>query len=84
MPPPIVIFAPLTTKCRGSSVAEQGTHKPLVGSPNLPLGTKKDHHLYGGLFFIYPAHFDNLAKTAEAASKVYNSILMPCKLKSRN
>jgi hypothetical protein len=23
-------------------VVEQGTHKPLVGSPNLPLGTKKD------------------------------------------
>jgi hypothetical protein len=22
-----------------SSVVEQGTHKPLVGSPNLPLGT---------------------------------------------
>jgi hypothetical protein len=27
--------------CRGSSVVEQGTHKPLVGSPNLPLGTTR-------------------------------------------
>ena len=25
---------------QGSSVAEQGTHKPLVGSSNLPLGTR--------------------------------------------
>ncbi len=29
--------------CRGSSVAEQGTHKPLVGSSNLPLGTLKEN-----------------------------------------
>src|SRR5689334_20655226 len=40
MPSPIVIFAPLTTKSRGSSVAEQGTHKPLVESSNLSLGTQ--------------------------------------------
>jgi hypothetical protein len=26
-------------KCQGSSVVEQGTHKPLVGSSNLPPGT---------------------------------------------
>ena len=25
--------------CQGSSVVEQGTHKPLVGSSNLPPGT---------------------------------------------
>ena len=33
-------------------MVEQGTHKPLVGSPNLPLGTKNRHEspsVYGGL-----------------------------------
>jgi hypothetical protein len=31
------VFAPI--KRQGSSVVEQGTHKPLVGSSNLPPGT---------------------------------------------
>ena len=33
-------------------MVEQGTHKPLVGSPNLPLGTRNGHKSpseYGGL-----------------------------------
>ena len=38
---PIVIFAALCQDCRGSSAVEQGTHKPLVASSNLALGTKK-------------------------------------------
>ena len=29
-----------TNPSQGSSVAEQGTHKPLVGSSTLPLGTR--------------------------------------------
>ena len=49
-------------------MVEQGTHKPLVGSPNLPLGTKQDIKVlpvYGGLirfeatfFFIWGSLYE--------------------------
>src|SRR5258706_14374768 len=48
---PIVIFAALSP-CRGSSVVEQGTHKPFVGSPNLPLGTHYLHTLSSGFIWL--------------------------------
>ncbi len=50
MLPPIVIFAALFAS-RGSSVEEQGTHKPLVVSSNLTLGTL-DHRKMVFLFQV--------------------------------
>jgi predicted metal-dependent hydrolase len=37
-------------------VAEQGTHKPLVGSSNLPLGTQ-DHHPWWSFYFFNHLYF---------------------------
>ena len=37
-------------------MVEQGTHKPLVGSPNLPLGTL-DHHTVVFFFALYVCPF---------------------------
>ena len=33
-------------------MVEQGTHKPLVGSPNLPLGTRCLHTLSSGFLWL--------------------------------
>jgi hypothetical protein len=44
---------PLNPKRRGSSVVEQGTHKPLVAGSTPALGTRKrleSPSLYGGLW----------------------------------
>ena len=42
-------------------MVEQGTHKPLVGSPNLPLGTRKP--VQTGFFFIMQIQPDTLIRS---------------------
>ncbi len=59
-------------------MVEQGTHKPLVGSPNLPLGTPKTANELAVFSFI---NFGSLTKMAETAGKVYNFIFISCILR---
>ena len=61
-----------STTCQGSSVVEQRTHKPFVGSSNLPLGTNQEESLIvekQSGFFIFQSELFRKSRLSNLLSK---------------